>query len=347
MLMIILDATIVNVALPSIQDDLGFSQTNLAWVVNAYLIAFGGLLLLAGRLGDLIGSQAHVPERARRVHRRLAPVRCGSEPGATDRRALRAGRRRRDDVRRDPRNDRDDVPRASRAGEGDRRLQLRRVRGRFDRPAGRWRADRGASTGTGSSSSTCRSASAPHCSRTACSTTTRASGCDKGADVPGAVLVTGSLMLAVYTIVEAAEAGWGSAQTLGLGAVAVALMAAFVLRESRAPHAADPAPHLPLAQRVGSQRGADADGRGPVRDVLPGRVVPAAGARLRPPRGRPGLPAGGGGDRGVLAEGVARTGAPLRGQDHPDPRPGADRRRARAVRARPRSTPRTWWTFCR
>src|SRR4051812_12968766 len=55
MLMIILDGTIVNVALPSIQDDLGFSQSNLAWVVNAYLIAFGGLLLLAGRLGDLIG----------------------------------------------------------------------------------------------------------------------------------------------------------------------------------------------------------------------------------------------------------------------------------------------------
>ena len=55
MLMIILDATIVNVALPSIQTDLGFSQSDLAWVVNAYLIAFGGLLLLAGRLGDLIG----------------------------------------------------------------------------------------------------------------------------------------------------------------------------------------------------------------------------------------------------------------------------------------------------
>src|SRR5881392_1095512 len=55
MLMIVLDATVVNVALPSIQDDLGFSQSNLAWVVNAYLIAFGGLLLLAGRFGDLIG----------------------------------------------------------------------------------------------------------------------------------------------------------------------------------------------------------------------------------------------------------------------------------------------------
>src|SRR3954468_20979781 len=57
MLMIVLDATIVNVALPSIQDDLGFSASNLAWVVNAYLIAFGGLLLLAGRVGDLIGQR--------------------------------------------------------------------------------------------------------------------------------------------------------------------------------------------------------------------------------------------------------------------------------------------------
>ena len=55
MLMIVLDVTIVNVALPSIQAELGFSQSGLAWVVNAYLIAFGGLLLLAGRLGDLAG----------------------------------------------------------------------------------------------------------------------------------------------------------------------------------------------------------------------------------------------------------------------------------------------------
>src|SRR5258705_4230597 len=54
-LMIVLDVTIVNVALPSIQDDLGFSSSSLAWVVNAYLITFGGLLLLAGRLGDLVG----------------------------------------------------------------------------------------------------------------------------------------------------------------------------------------------------------------------------------------------------------------------------------------------------
>ena len=54
-LMIVLDVTVVNVALPTIQNDLGFTQSSLAWVVNAYLITFGGLLLLAGRFGDLIG----------------------------------------------------------------------------------------------------------------------------------------------------------------------------------------------------------------------------------------------------------------------------------------------------
>src|SRR6476620_2550426 len=56
-LMIILDATVVTVALPTIQGDLGFSQAGLAWVMNSYLIAFAGLLLLAGRIGDLIGSK--------------------------------------------------------------------------------------------------------------------------------------------------------------------------------------------------------------------------------------------------------------------------------------------------
>src|SRR5437588_7177436 len=54
-LMIVLDVTVVNVALPTIQRDLHFSQASLAWVVNAYLLTFGGLMLLAGRLGDLVG----------------------------------------------------------------------------------------------------------------------------------------------------------------------------------------------------------------------------------------------------------------------------------------------------
>lgn len=82
MLMIVVDGMIVNVALPSIQDDLGFSQSNLAWVVNAHMIPFGGLLLLAGRLGDLIGqrrislwglgvrSRSHPPRRCAHAARR-------------------------------------------------------------------------------------------------------------------------------------------------------------------------------------------------------------------------------------------------------------------------------------
>lgn len=55
MLMVVLDGSIVTVAMPAIQNDLGFTPVGLSWVVNAYLIAFGSLLLLAGRLGDLIG----------------------------------------------------------------------------------------------------------------------------------------------------------------------------------------------------------------------------------------------------------------------------------------------------
>src|SRR5712691_10181998 len=54
-LMIVLDVTVVNVALPTIQRELGFTQASLAWVVNAYLLTFGGLMLLAGRLGDVVG----------------------------------------------------------------------------------------------------------------------------------------------------------------------------------------------------------------------------------------------------------------------------------------------------
>src|SRR5436853_7693037 len=73
MLMIVLDATIVNVALPSIQKDLGFSQNDLAWVVNAYLIAFGGLLLLSGRIGDLIGQRRSEERRVGKECRSRGP----------------------------------------------------------------------------------------------------------------------------------------------------------------------------------------------------------------------------------------------------------------------------------
>src|SRR3977135_2539602 len=79
MLMIILDQTIVNVALPAIQRDLGFSQSSLAWVVNAYLIPFGGLLLLAGRLGDLLGRKRILYFGAGDLHRSFLGVRCGGQ----------------------------------------------------------------------------------------------------------------------------------------------------------------------------------------------------------------------------------------------------------------------------
>ena len=77
--MIVLDGTIVNVALPSIRDDLGFSQTSLAWVVNAYLLTFGGFLLLGGRLGDLFGHRRMFLIGARDLHG-SPPSAAGSPP---------------------------------------------------------------------------------------------------------------------------------------------------------------------------------------------------------------------------------------------------------------------------
>ena len=115
----------------------------------------------------------------------LASLLCGlaDEPGAADRRALPAGRRRRDDLGRDPRHDRDDVPRAARAGEGDRRLQLRRVRGRVDRPAGRRRADRGAQLALDLLRQRPDRRRDRRCSRCGCSTHDEGIGLGAGADV--------------------------------------------------------------------------------------------------------------------------------------------------------------------
>ena len=94
-LMIVLDATIVNVALPSIQDDLGFSAESLAWVANAYLLTFGGFMLLGGRLGDLFGAPTRLPDRADALHARLARLRPRELGGVAHHRARGAGRRRR------------------------------------------------------------------------------------------------------------------------------------------------------------------------------------------------------------------------------------------------------------
>ena len=196
--MIVLDATVVNVALPPSRATWA-SPSSLAWVVNAYLIAFGGLLLLAGRLGDLIGR--------RRVFLAglavftIASLVCGlsAPPGRAGRRPLRPGRRRRAHLGGDPRDDRDDVPRAAAS-----RPRRSASTPSSPRPAARsacWPAacSPRRSAGTGSSSSTSRSASPPACSRCGCSPPTAGIGLRQGADVPGALLITGALMLGVYS----------------------------------------------------------------------------------------------------------------------------------------------------
>ena len=143
MLMIVLDATIVNVALPSIQDDLGFSQSKLAWVVNAYMIPFGGLLLLAGRIGDLVGQRrvflvgltiftvASLLCAASQSQEMLIGARFVQGIGGALASAVILGM----------------IvtmfPRAGEPGESDRRLRLRRLRRRLDRAAARRRPHRG------------------------------------------------------------------------------------------------------------------------------------------------------------------------------------------------------------
>jgi EmrB/QacA subfamily drug resistance transporter len=235
MLMIILDQTIVNVALPSIQGDLGFSQSSLAWVVNAYLIAFGGLLLLAGRLGDLIGR--------RRIFMgglalfTLASLLCGA---AQSQEMLIAARF---------------VQGVG--GALTSAVILGMIVTLFPRPDEQARAigvyafvaSAGASIGLLAGGVLTEAinwhwiffVNVPIGVATAVVATRvlrpeTGIGLDRGADAPGALLIVGALMLAVYTIVEVPGHGWGSARTLGLGAVATALLAAFVAREATAAH---------------------------------------------------------------------------------------------------------------
>jgi EmrB/QacA subfamily drug resistance transporter len=231
-LMIVIDATIVNVALPSIQDDLGFSQSNLAWVVNAYLIAFGGLLLLAGRMGDLIGQ--------RRIFLvGLAVFTAASLLCAT---AQSQG-----------------VLIAARFVQGvggalTSAVILGMIVTMFPEPREQAKAigvygfvaSAGGSIGLLAGGVLTEAISwhwiffvnLPVGVVTAILATRLVEdrpglGLSAGADLPGAVLLTTGLMLGVYTILQVSEQGWGSAQTLVLGAVAIALVAAFVVRQGR------------------------------------------------------------------------------------------------------------------
>jgi EmrB/QacA subfamily drug resistance transporter len=232
-LMIILDQTIVNVALPSIQSDLGFSQSSLAWVVNAYLIAFGGLLLLAGRLGDLVGR--------RRMFMigltvfTLASLLCG----VSQTQGMLVVARFVQGV----------------GGAMTSAVILGMIVTMFPQPAEQAKAigvysfvaAGGASIGLLAGGVLTEAinwhwiffVNLPIGITTAVMATRLIErddgiGLDRGADVPGAALIVSALMLAVYTIVETENHGWGSARTLILGAVAVALIVAFVVREARA-----------------------------------------------------------------------------------------------------------------
>ncbi len=230
-LMIVVDMTIVNVALPSIRRDLGFSQASLAWVVNAYLIAFGGLLLLGGRLGDLIGRK-----RVFLIGLTMftaASLLCGlsfSQPMLITARFVQGI-----------------------GGAVSSAVVLAMVVTMFPKPGERARAiavltfvaSAGASIGLLAGGLITQAISwhwiffvnLPIGAATALLAarlihSDPGIGLGEGADVLGALLVTAALMLGVFTIVQSADYGMGSPRTFGLGAIAVLLLAAFLARQA-------------------------------------------------------------------------------------------------------------------
>ncbi len=240
-LMIVLDTTIVNVALPSIREDLGFSETSLAWVVNAYLLSFGGLLLLGGRLGDLYG------------HRRLFLVGIAAFTAASIACGLAGSPH---------------VLVAARAVQGlggaiVSAVALSLIMTLFTEPAERAKAmgvigfvsAGGGSLGVLAGGVLTNSLDwhwvflvnvpigiAVYVMSLRLLPTGSGSGFTGRLDVGGAVTVTAALMLAVFAIVGGNEAGWTSSRTLGLLGAAVVLMAGFLRLESRLV-----APLVPLA----------------------------------------------------------------------------------------------------
>jgi EmrB/QacA subfamily drug resistance transporter len=234
MLMIVLDVTVVNVALPSIQDDLGFSQSSLAWVVNAYLIAFGGLLLLAGRFGDILGRR-DVFLVGLGVFT-AASLLCGlaqSEGLLVAARFIQGV-----------------------GGAMTSAVILGMIVTMFPEPREQAKAmgvyafvaSAGGTVGLLAGGVLTQSinwhwiffVNVPIAIVTAVLATRllerdEGIGFGDGADIPGAVLITSSLMLGVYTIVKpAADYGWASGRALGLGAASLALLAAFLVREATA-----------------------------------------------------------------------------------------------------------------
>ena len=249
---VILDATIVNVALPTIGTDLHAGTGDLAWVVSAYVLAFGGLLLLGGRLADLFG-------RRRLFIAGLTLFGLASLAGgfATSIEQLIAARVVQG------------IGAAALAPAARSMLTVVFPAGaERARAMGVWAAVAGSGSvvglvlggilTTGLGWAWVLWVNVPIVLIAAAITPrlldeSRADAPDRSVDVVGAVLVTGSLVSALYALVQAGEAGWGSAQTVGLLALAAGLLALFVLVESRVA-----APLVPLQVfRLGDVRGAN------------------------------------------------------------------------------------------
>jgi EmrB/QacA subfamily drug resistance transporter len=250
-LMIVLDTTIVNVALPSIQRDLHFTQGNLTWVVNAFLITFGSFLLLAGRLGDLIGRKRVFLTGV--VVFTAASALCGFAPSQGFLIAARFIQ---------------GVGGAMSAS-----VILAIVVTEFPVPGDRAKAMSayvfvavaGGSLGLLAGGALTQAlnwhwiffVNLPIGATTfmlgrALIPEDTGSGLDDGIDWLGSVLVTVSLMTAVYAIVQATSHGWGSSQVLGFGALATTLMGAFLTVESRVANPIMPLRILRLRGLIGS-----------------------------------------------------------------------------------------------
>jgi len=244
-LMIVLDVTIVNVALPDIQDDLGFSDASLTWVVNAFLVTFGSLLLLAGRLGDLLGRKRIF--LAGLTTFTIASLLCAVAPtsGALIGARLLQG--------------------AGAALQASVILAI--IVTEFPQAADRARAMSayvfvsvaGGSLGLLAGGLLTQNLSwhwvflvnlpiglVTYAFGRTLIRADRGLGIGHGVDWLGSVLVTTSLMIAIYAIVTATTHGWLSVQTLGFGGLASALMAAFVVVESRTAQPIVPARVLAL-----------------------------------------------------------------------------------------------------
>ncbi len=232
MLMIVLDATIVNVALPTIQEDLGFSQSSLAWVVNAYLIAFGGLLLLSGRLGDLIGQRrvfliglavftaASALCAVAQTQGMLIGARFVQGAGGAVASAVILGMI--VTMFPEPREQAKAIGVYSFVASAGASIGL--LAGGVLTEAINWHWIFFINVPVGIATALLAIRLVDD---------REGIGLRQGADVPGALLLTGGLMLGVYTLLEAGEQGWGSLHTLGLGAISIGLVGSFVARQAR------------------------------------------------------------------------------------------------------------------